>query len=188
MTGREEGEHPPAEAGTPEGKIPEEVHAMGDRGAPWSSENPWHTRYHPKWHRNPVPLTWWTRNRRYTAFILRELTSLAVLYAAVLLLAHLVALGRGPEGHAAFQDWLARPGVVAFHLFVLAALVYHAVTWLTLAPRAIALRIRGRRIPPRIVLLAHYLAWIVLSAVIMTGLLSALDNPTPGNPGGTPWP
>ncbi len=97
---------PSAEAGTPEGTIPEEVHAMGDRGEPSAPENPHHTRYHPKWHREPIPITWWTRNRRYAAFILRELTSVLVLYSGVLLLVHLVALSRGPESHAAFQEWL----------------------------------------------------------------------------------
>ncbi|TVP46312.1 MAG: hypothetical protein EA350_07295 [Gemmatimonadales bacterium] len=174
---------PPAEAGTRGGEIPQELHAMGDRGAPPVQENPRHTRYHPKWHRQPTPLTWWTRNRRYRAFILRELTSVAVLYAAVLLLIHLLALDRGPESHAAFQAWLARPGVVAFHLFVLAALLYHTVTWLNLAPQAIALRIRGRRVPSRIVLLAHHFAWLALSAIIVAGLLFAL-----GDPGEAPWP
>ncbi len=165
---------PSAEAGTPEGTIPEEVHAMGDRGEPSAPENPHHTRYHPKWHREPIPITWWTRNRRYAAFILRELTSVLVLYAGVLLLVHLVALSRGPESHAAFQEWLGRPGVVVFHLLVLAGLLYHTVTWLNLAPRAIVPHIRGRRIPPRVVLLAHYLAWFALSAVLLAVLWPTL--------------
>jgi fumarate reductase subunit C len=183
VSARAEGAPSRAKAGTPEGGIPEEVHAMGDRGEPSIPENPHYKRYHPKWYREPIPITWWTRNRRYAAFILRELTSVLVLYAGVLLLVHLLALGQGPESHIAFQEWLARPGVVAFHLFVLAGLLYHSVTWLNLAPRAIVPHIRGRRIPPRVVLVAHYGAWIALSVVLVAVLVSTL-----GTRGWTPWP
>jgi fumarate reductase subunit C len=174
--GRREETPTPAEAGTPEGEIPKEVHAMGDRGEPLASapENPHYTPYHPKWHREPIPITWWTRNRRYTAFILRELTSVLVLYAGVLLVVHLLALSRGPESHIAFQEWLAQPGVVVVHLLVLAGLLFHSVTWLNLAPQAIVPHIRGHRIPPRVVLVAHYLAWIALSAVLLAVLVSTL--------------
>jgi fumarate reductase subunit C len=47
-------------------------------------------------------------------------------------------------------------------LFVL----LHVVTWFGLAPRAMVVKVRGTRLPPRQVVAAHYLAWVVLSAIV----------------------
>jgi fumarate reductase subunit C len=47
-------------------------------------------------------------------------------------------------------------------LFVL----LHTVTWFGLAPKAIVVRMRGRRVPPRVIVVAHYLLWLLLSVFI----------------------
>jgi fumarate reductase subunit C len=132
-----------------------------------AAPNPDHTPYHPRWHRERIPIFWWAGNRRYVKFIARELTAVLVLYTALLLLAFLVVVDRGPEAYAAFQGWLARPWVLALHIFVLAGLLFHTVTWLNLAPKALVLRMGSLRVPPRFVLAGHYLAWFVLSAVVV---------------------
>ena len=76
--------------------------------------NPAYRPYHPKWHRDRMPIFWWLGQLSYVKFITRELTSLAVGYAAVLLLAEVWALGRGAAAHARFLRFLAAPPVVAF--------------------------------------------------------------------------
>jgi fumarate reductase subunit C len=133
--------------------------------------NPAYTRYHPRWYRRRMPIFWWLGRFSYTRFILRELTSLFVAYAALLLLALTWAVGQGPEGYQAFLDWLSRPGVRAFHGFVLLALLLHSVTWLNLAPAALVVKIGGRRVPDGVVIAAHYLAWIGASVIVGWALL-----------------
>jgi fumarate reductase subunit C len=142
-----------------------------DRTEAGSSPNPEHTRYHPRWHRERIPLFWWTRNRRYIGFIVRELTAVLVLYACCLLLAQMVAVGRGVESYQAFVEWLARPWVLALHAFVLAGLLFHSVTWLNLAPKALILRVGSRKVPPRLVLVGHYAAWLGTSALIVLAVV-----------------
>jgi fumarate reductase subunit C len=129
--------------------------------------NPGYTRYHPRWYRRRMPIFWWMGKGAYTRFILRELTSLFVAYAALLLVAYSWAVGQGPDALEAFVAWLARPGVWAFHGFVLVALLFHSVTWLKLAPSALVIRVGGRRIPDGAVVAGHYLAWISVSAVLV---------------------
>lgn len=129
--------------------------------------NPDYTRHHPRWYRPRMPIFWWLRGRPYVLFITRELTALAVGYAALLLLLEVWMLGRGPEAHAALRAWLHHPGVIAFHAFVLLATVYHAITWIGLAPRALVLRLGNRRVPPGLVLAAHYGAWAMVSAALL---------------------
>jgi fumarate reductase subunit C len=133
--------------------------------------NPRHTLHHPRWHRERTPIFWWLGSLSYTKFIARELTSLAVVYSAALLLAEAWALARGEEAHRRLGALLRSPWAVAFHLAVLAALVFHAVTWLNLAPRALALRMGGRPVPEGAVLAAHYAAWAAASALVAWGLL-----------------
>jgi fumarate reductase subunit C len=113
-----------------------------------------------------MPIFWWLRGRPYVTFIVRELSGLAVGYAALLLLLEVWLLGRDPAGHLALRVWLATPAVVAFHLLVLAALLFHAVTWIGLAPRALVLRLGSRRVSPRALLAGHYLAWAAASALV----------------------
>jgi fumarate reductase subunit C len=131
-----------------------------------------YTPFHPTWYRRRMPIFWWLGHRAYTLFIARELTSVFVAYAAVLLLVQAWVIGRGPDAWARFLEVLAHPGVVAFHGLAFGALVYHTVTWLGLAPAALVFHVRGRRIPGRVVAAAHYGAWLVVSAFVLWLILS----------------
>jgi fumarate reductase subunit C len=48
----------------------------------------------------------------------------------------------------------------------LAFVLLHTVTWFGLAPRAMVVRLLGRRVPPRAILAGHYLLWLLLSAAV----------------------
>ena len=127
--------------------------------------------HHPRWHRQRMPIFWWLAERAYVKFIARELTSLAVGCAALLLLAEVWAVGRGEAAHARFLTWLASPAVLAWHVFILASLLFHTVTWLNLAPKAITMRAGGRRVPDAAIVLGHYLLWLAASAAVAWWLL-----------------
>jgi fumarate reductase subunit C len=114
----------------------------------------------------PIPLFWWLERRSYLVFVLRELSSVFVAWFVVYLLLLINAVSGGSAEYERFldrsgQSWLLAINVIAF-LFVL----LHAVTWFGLAPKAIVVRLRGRRVPPPLIAAAHYAAWLVLSAVI----------------------
>lgn len=134
--------------------------------------NPAYRRYHPKWHRAGMPIFWWLRSLPYARFIARELTSMLVAYAAVLLLVQVRALDAGPESYARFTAWLGSTPVVVWHLAVLAGLLFHTLTWLHLAPRAMVVRLGGRRVPDAMVLLGQYAAWAGASALVAWVLLA----------------
>ena len=38
--------------------------------------------------------------------------------------------------------------------------------WFKLAPKAMALGVGGRTLPPRAIILAHYVAWVLLTLVL----------------------
>jgi len=128
--------------------------------------------YRPRWYRRRMPIFWWLRRPSYVWFICRELTSLAVGYSAVLLLFAVRALGRGEAAWAGFLGALSSPLAVAFHALVLAALLFHTLTWLHLAPKAMVVRLGARRLPDGAILLGHYLGWAAASALVAAALLA----------------
>lgn len=128
--------------------------------------NPDYTRFHPRWHRERMPIFWWVRKAAYAKFITRELTSVAVAYGALLLLFQVWAAGQGGDAYARRTAWMSHPAAVGWHVFVLVALLFHTVTWLNLAPRALVVKLGKTRVPDRAVLLGHYAAWAAISAAV----------------------
>jgi fumarate reductase subunit C len=135
--------------------------------------NPTYKRHHPRWHRERMPIFWWLAKLSYTRFISRELTSLAVAYAALLLLVQVWALARGLEAYGRFVGFLRSPAALAFHTLVVLGLLFHTLTWLHLAPKALVVRLGRRRLSDGVVLLAHYGAWIVASGLVAWALVGS---------------
>lgn len=130
-----------------------------------------HTPYHPRWYRRRVSVWWWLKNPAYALFVVRELTSVAVAYFALLTLWQLRALTAGPEAYAAFLERMRSPAFLALNALALVFLLFHSVTWFNLAPKAIVVRLGGQRVPDLLVAGANYAAWAILSAGVAFVLL-----------------
>jgi fumarate reductase subunit C len=130
-----------------------------------------YTPYHPRWYRHRVSVWWWLESRSYTGFVLRELTSVFVAFFALILLWQVRALGRGPEAYARFLARLRSPLFVTLDALALAFVLFHSITWFNLAPTAMVVRVRGKRVPGLVIAGANYAAWIVLSAAVAAILL-----------------
>jgi fumarate reductase subunit C len=117
-------------------------------------------------YRPPVSRFWWAKRRSYLLFMLREISCVFVAWFVVYLLLLVHAIGAGRDSYLRFLDWSANPVVVALNVVALIFVLLHAVTWFGLAPSAMVLHIRGRRVPTRAVLLGHYAAWLVISAFV----------------------
>jgi fumarate reductase subunit C len=131
-----------------------------------SSSAPGYTLNHPRWYRARVSTYWWLKQWVYLKFVLRELTSVFVAFFVVTTLMQLRAFSRGPQAYENFQKWLQNPFVIALNVVSFLFVVYHSVTWLSLAPRAMAVRIRGKRVPDLLITGTNYAAWLVISAVV----------------------
>lgn len=120
----------------------------------------------PRRYVRPVPTFWWLRRRSYLLFVLRELSSVFVAWFVVYLLLLVDAIHTGGEEYARFLDWSGHGWVLALNMVSLAFVLLHTVTWFGLAPRAMVVRLRGRRVPARTILAGHYLLWLLLSAAV----------------------
>lgn len=134
-------------------------------------ERPAYTEYHPRWYRRRISTYWWILSWAYLKFILRELTSVFVAYFVVLTLLQIRALNRGPEAYAGFQEWLKAPLLIALNTISLVFVLLHTITWFNLAPKAMPVRVRGKRIPDVLIAAPNYIAWLAISAVVAWLLL-----------------
>ena len=119
-----------------------------------------------RYHRQRVPLTWWARRRSYAMFMLRELSSAFVALFVVELLFLVRAVGRGPAAYAGYLDTLAHPAMIVVNVVALAFVLLHAVTFANLTPRAMVVRLRGRRVPSVAILAGVYFGWLVVTAFL----------------------
>ena len=135
------------------------------------SAGPHYTLYHPRWYRRRVSVWWWLQNRSYARFVLRELTSVFVAFFAVVYLWQLRALTQGPEAYAQFLARLKTPLFLALDAVAFLFVLYHAITWFNLTPKAMVVRLSGKRVPDWIIVGSNYAAWLVLSAIVAFILL-----------------
>jgi fumarate reductase subunit C len=135
------------------------------------SDYPSYTEYHPRWYRPRMSTYWWMKRGAYIAFILRELSSVFVAWFVLFLLMLIHAVSQGKAEYEQFLSWAAHPVVVAVNAVSLLLVVFHSVTWFNLAPQALVMRVRGKRVPGVWIAGANYAAWAVVSAVLAWILL-----------------
>jgi len=128
------------------------------------SKAPIYTEFHPRWYRPHVSVYWWLGQRQYLKFILREISSVFVAWFVVLMLLQLRALRSGPDAYSRFSHWLQNPLVIAINIVSLFFVIFHAITWFNLAPRAMAVRVRGKQLPEIMISAPNYAMWVVVSA------------------------
>ena len=129
------------------------------------------TEYLPKSYHTRVSTYWWLTRWAYLKFILREASSVFVAWIVVVTLLQIRAVTRGPAEYAEFQNWLGSPLVLALNAVSLFFVCFHAVTWFNLAPKAMMIRLRGKRLPNLAIAGPNYAACAVVSAVVAWILL-----------------
>src|SRR5947209_12590056 len=131
------------------------------------------TEFHPRWYREPVSTYWWIGSWRYSIFILRELTSVAVAWTVVIVLLLLRALLHGPDAYARWIHRMESLPLIVLNALVFCFLLLHTITWFNLAPRAMPVRVKGKRVPEVLVAAPNYVLWVAASAVIAWFVLRA---------------
>jgi fumarate reductase subunit C len=130
-----------------------------------------YTSYPPKGYRVRMSTYWWLGRWPYLKFILREISSVFVAWFVIETLLQINALIDGPEAWVEMQDFFMNPIVMAVNVISLFFVCFHAITWFNLAPKAMAVRIGGKRVPGILIAGPQYVAWAVVSAAVAWLLL-----------------
>jgi fumarate reductase subunit C len=130
-----------------------------------------YTSYPPKGYRVRMSTYWWLGRWPYLKFILREISSVFVAWFVIETLLQINALIDGPEAWVEMQDFFMNPIVIAVNVISLFFVCFHAITWFNLAPKAMAVRLGGKRVPGILIAGLQYVAWTVVSAAVAWLLL-----------------
>lgn len=115
----------------------------------------------------PIPVTWWLKRKPYFLFMLREISSVFIAVFLILLLVMINRLSQGPEAYESFLAGFRSPGAILFHVVVLAFALLHTITWFHLTPKAMAIWRGEERLPGKVIIGSNYLAWILISGVVL---------------------
>jgi len=115
----------------------------------------------------PQPRGWWA-HKPYLAYTMRELSGVAVALYGAILLAGLICLWRGPEAYAVYRKILSSDGAFVVHLLLLAAVLWHVLTWFQILPKTMPkLILRGQPVPQRQVTAIALLVAVVCSVALL---------------------
>ena len=124
-----------------------------------------YTEFHPRWYRPRMSVFWWVGRRSYLLFVLRELSSVFVAWSVVFLLLLVHAVSQGGKQYQQFLNLSSNPWMLALNIVALGFLAFHAITWFNLAPQAMVVRLRGKRLSRSWIAGAHFAGWALLSAL-----------------------
>ncbi len=111
--------------------------------------------------------TWWSNHPFYRFYMLREATVLPLVLFTVFLTFGLGSLVKGPEAWQTWLDFMANPLVVGINIVALLGSLLHAQTFFSMMPQVMPIRIGGKKLDKKIIVLAQWVAVAVISAVIL---------------------
>ena len=112
------------------------------------------------------PTRWYLAQPRYLRYMSREVTCVFIGALAVLMLVALVRLAQGPDAWAAFLDALRSPGGIALLVLVLAFSVHNTTSWFNVTPKVMRVQLGEAFVPDRLIVAAHYVAWIAVTLAV----------------------
>lgn len=114
-----------------------------------------------------LPTDWWLKHAFYTKYMIREGSSVLITLYSLILAWGLFRLSQGPEAWQGWLDGLTHPLSILLHLAVLVLALYHTITWFSLAPKALDLWIKGKKLEDKPIVIGHYVALAVTTVVAL---------------------
>lgn len=126
--------------------------------------------------RRKLSLGWWLSNRRYTAYMLRELTSFFIMVFSLLYIYQLSVLASGDTvAYSSYLGLLRNPVMVLFSTIMLAFCLYHSFTWFYLIGKVQPVKIGKRTTTPVMALAVNTILMAAVSyGVVRLFLLGGL--------------
>ena len=104
---------------------------------------------------------WWTANRHYAMYMVREWTSLFVAVYSLIFIYGLSLWATGSRAN--FLNFLTNPAIVGFSVVALVFTMYHAVTWFYLLGAISPIKIGRSKTKPWQALFLNLILLVIVS-------------------------
>jgi fumarate reductase subunit C len=111
--------------------------------------------------------TWFLKRWPYRIFMLRELSSVFLAAYVVVLLLLMTKVHDGRHAFNGIDQTLKSPGLLVFNCVVLLFALLHSLTWFQAVPKALPLRRGETKLPAPLLIGAHWVLMLVLSAAVL---------------------
>lgn len=108
-----------------------------------------------------LPKDWWMKQIFYTKYMIREGSSVFITLYSLILAWGVLRLSQGEVAFNAWMESLHNPLMIILHLIALILALYHTITWFSLAPKAVDLWIKGKRLDDKLIVYGHYAAFTI---------------------------
>ena len=109
---------------------------------------------------------WWFTEARYFRYMMRELSSLFIGAYTIVLSVGLYRLAQGQAEFDAFVERLLGPAGISLATVTLIFAAYHTYSWFQVTPKAMPIVLAGKRVPGFLIVGAHWLGFVAVSAVL----------------------
>jgi fumarate reductase subunit C len=114
-----------------------------------------------------VKRTWWKSNPFYRFYMVREATVLPLIVFTLFLTVGLGCLVKGPEVWQSWLNFMANPVVIIINIIALIASLFHAYTFFGMMPKVLPMRLKGKLIDKKIIVLSQWVAVAVISVFVL---------------------
>ncbi|MFY3325644.1 fumarate reductase subunit FrdC [Vibrio fluvialis] len=114
-----------------------------------------------------VKRTWWKDHPFYRFYMVREATVLPLILFTLFLTVGLGALVKGPEAWDSWLAFMANPIVIAINIVALAGSLFHAQTFFSMMPQVVPIRLNGKLLDKKIIVLTQWLAVAFISLIVL---------------------
>lgn len=111
--------------------------------------------------------TWWKDHPFYRFYMVREATVLPLILFTLFLTVGLGSLVKDPEAWQTWLDFMANPLVIAINLVALAGSLFHAQTFFSMMPQVVPIRLGGKLVDKKIIVLAQWAAVAFISLIVL---------------------
>ncbi|CAH0524449.1 fumarate reductase subunit FrdC [Vibrio hippocampi] len=111
--------------------------------------------------------TWWTKHPFYRFYMLREATVLPLILFTLFVTFGLGALVKGADAWNTWLAFMASPIVIAINIVALAGSLFHAATFFSMMPQVMPIRIKGKPIEKKTIVLAQWAAVAAISLIVL---------------------
>lgn len=111
--------------------------------------------------------TWWKDHPFYRFYMLREATVLPLIFFTLFLTFGLGCLVKGHETWEGWLSFMANPIVVAINIVALAGSLLHAQTFFSMMPQVMPIRLKGKLIDKKIIVLTQWAAVAFISLIVL---------------------
>lgn len=107
---------------------------------------------------------WWKDSSFYRFYMIREATVLPLIFFTICLTFGLGSLVKGPEAWQSWLNFMANPVVILLNILALAGSLFHAFTYFNMMPQVMPIRIKGKKLDKKIIILAQ---WAVVAVITL---------------------